>query len=310
MTRLSLLLLSQFVVLTGFAQEVRTEIARQPLPPQLRDRGPMAEPERISTPILSPSSAEPASEFGEQQVLIRQAQWEPWRADAGVSGFFTDNVALAPNRVQDFFLKYDVSVGYTNRIGGPWSMDLALNQSFLRYDKYDSLDFDLSRADAGVSYQASWLGDASFFLRYTYYRLTAPSFGDEILNSHSLSAGVQKIWKISHGQQLFFGVGTEPSLAAEPAIAKRNEHSTFGGWSLRLTDKLNTQISGRVGYHESTATDRTDWNYVGLVSATYSITNYARIGISGSVAWNESNKDIFTYRNAIVGVFLGATFTF
>ena len=310
MTRLPLLLLFLLVASIGSAQEARTEIARQPLPPQLRAHGPTAEPERISTPILAPSSAEPASEFGEQLVLIRQAQWEPWHCDAGVSGFFTDNVALAPNRVQDFFLKYDVSLGYVNRIGGPWSMDVSLNQSFLRYDQFNSLDFDLTRADAGISYQASWLGDASFFVRYTFYRLTTPGFGDEILNSHSASFGVQKVWKISQGQQLFFGVGTEPSLAVEPAIAKRDEHSAFGGWSLRLTDKLSTQVSGRIGYHVSSVTDRTDWNYVGLISATYSITDYARIGVSGSLAWNESNQDIFTYRNAIAGVFVGLNFTF
>jgi hypothetical protein len=227
-----------------------------------------------------------------------------------VTGYFTDNVALAPNRVQDFFMKYDVSVGYMNRISGPWSMDVSLTQSFLRYDKFDALDFDLTRADAGIAYQAEWLGDASFFLRYTFYRLSEAGFGDEILRNHSLSVGVQKIWKVSQGQQLFFGIASEPSLAAEPAIAQRHEHSAFGGWSVRLTERLNAQLSGRIGYHVSAATDRRDWNYVALASATYSFTDWARVSASSSIAWNESNKDIFTYRNVVAGVFVGMTLTF
>lgn len=308
MTRL--LLIGLFTTITSvFAQEARIDVARQPMPPQIRNR-PANEPERIATPIESPSSLDAASEFGEQLVLVRHAQWDPWRVNAGVSCFFTDNVALAPNRVEDWFMKYDASVGYTNRIIGPWSFDVTLAQSFVRYDQFDSLDFDVLHADAGISYEATWLADAYFFLRYSFYRITAPGYGDEILRNHSLAIGVQKVWKISQGQQLFFGISSEPSLEATPSIAQRHEHSVFGGWSVRLTDKLSAQLSGRVGYHVSTATDRQDWNYVALASANYAITDWASIGASSSIAWNESNKSIFTYRNVIAGVFVGVNITF
>lgn len=294
---------------SALAQEARTEIARQPMPPQIRNRA-VTEPDRVATPIEAPSSPDAASEFGEQVVLVRNAQWDPWRADAGVSCFFTDNVALAPNRVEDWFMKYDVDVGYTNRISGPWSVDVSLAQSFVRYDEFDALDFDLLRADAGVSYQADWLADANLFLRYSFYRITGPGYGHEIMRNHSLAIGVQKIWKIAQGQQLFFGIGSEPSLDATPAVAQRHEHSVFGGWSVRLTEKLSAQLSGRAGYHVSTATDREDWNYVAMASANYAITDWAHIGASASIAWNESNKSIYTYRNVIAGVFVGLNITF
>lgn len=296
--------------LPAFAQQARIDVARQPLPPQLRDRTPDTETQRTASPIADPSSPDAASEFGEQVVLVRQAQWEPWRADAGVSGFFTDNVALAPNRVHDYFMKYDLSVGYSNRISGPWSMDIALAQSWVRYDQFDSLDFDLVRGDAGIAYQADWLGDASFFLRYSFYRLAEAGFGSEIMHNNSLSVGLQKVWKVSQGQQVFFGVASEPSLETVPAIAQRHEHSLFGGWSVRLTDKLITQVSGRIGYHVSSATDREDWNYVALASVNYAVTDWAHVGVSSSLSWNESNKGIYTYRNVIAGVFVGVNLTF
>jgi hypothetical protein len=122
--------------------------------------------------------------------------------------------------------------------------------------------------------------------------------------------GVQKVWKVSQGQQLFFGIASEPSLEAVPAIAQRHEHSVFGGWSVRLTDKLTTQVSGRIGYHVSSATDREDWNCVALASVNYALTDWAHVGVSSSISWNESNKSIYTYRNVLAGVFVGVNLTF
>lgn len=292
------------------AQEVRTEIARQPLPPTLRQRASAEDTQRVATPIEQPSSPDAASEFGEQVVLMRHAQWNPWSVEAGVSLFFTDNVALAPRAVEDWFMKYDMGVGYTNRITGPWSMEVSLAQALVRYDQFDALDFDLTRASAGIAYEASWLSDASFFLRYQFYRITDAGFGDEILRNHSLSVGVQKVWKVSTGQQLFFGLSSDPSLEAAPSIAERHEHAVFGGWSLRLTERLTAQVSGRIGYHVSTATDRQDWNYVTLASATYAVTDWARVSVTSSIAWNESDRSVFTYRNVIAGVFVGMHLTF
>ncbi len=297
-------------VLPSLSQEARTEIARQPLPPMLRTRAPATEPERKAETIPSPSSPEAASEFGEQVVLVRQAQWDPWRADASVSAFYTDNVALAPHRVDDWFMKYDVAVGYTNRIEGPWTLDANLTQSFVRYDQFDALDFDLLRAEAGVSYEADWLWDASVFARYSFYRITGPGYGKELLHQHSISVGVQKVWKVSQGQQLFAGIATEPSLEAVPSVAQRNEHSAFGGWAVQLTDDLSAQLGGRIGYHVSEHTDRSDWNYVAMAGVNYALTGWARIGVNGSIAWNESNKSVFTYRNAIAGVFVGVNINF
>lgn len=304
------ILLVTLVVFPCSAQEVRTEIARQPLPPTLRQRSSPEDTQRIASPIEQPSSPEAAAEFGEQLVLTRQAQWDPWSVDAGVSLFFTDNVALAPRAVEDWFLKYDLGVGYTNRIGGPWSLEVSIAQAMVRYDQFDALDFDLTRGIAGVAYEASWLGDASLFLRYQFYRITDAGFGDEILRNHSLSVGLQKIWKVSQGQQLFFGVSSDPCLEATPVVAERHEHATFGGWSLRLTEKLSAQVSGRVGYHVSPATDRQDWNYVALASAAYAFTDWAHLSVTSSIAWNESDRSIFTYRNVIAGVFVGLHLTF
>lgn len=310
MSRSFALLVVALISGTCIAQEVRTEIARQPLPPTLRQRTDAENTQRVATPIEQPSSPDAASEFGEQVVLMRQAQWDPWSVDAGVSLFFTDNVALAPRAVEDWFMKYDLGVGYTNRIGGPWSMEVTLAQAMVRYDQFDALDFDLTRATAGITYEASWLSDASFFLRYQFYRITDAGFGDEILRNHSLSVGVQKIWKVSKGQQLFFGLSSDPSLEATPAIAERHEHAAFGGWSLRLTEKLTAQVSGRAGYHVSAATDRRDWNYVALASAAYAMTDWVSVSVTSSVAWNESDRSVFTYRNVIAGVFVGMHLTF
>jgi hypothetical protein len=147
-------------------------------------------------------------------------------------------------------------------------------------------------------------------LRYNYYRLTAAGFGKELMNSHTLSIGLQKVWKAGTGSQLFIGASSDPSLATEPAIVTRHENAIIAGWQARVTDRLTTQITGRVGYHVSPNSNRNDWNYIGLVSATYAITDWAKLGVSGSIAWNESNREIFTYRNVMAGVFASLQLSF
>ena len=292
------------------AAEPRLDIARQPMPLKLQ---------APSAPVLSQDagaalppmpSSDAGADFGEQVVLVRHATWEPWRASVGVQGWFTDNVALAPNRAQDWFMKTDVSVGYSNRLSGPWSVELALEQDFIRYDEFRSLDFDLTRADAGLAYEAAWLGGASLFTRYHFYHLMEAGFDDALLTSHALSAGVQKSWQVGTGQQLALALMSEPSLATDPETATRHEHAVLVAWSVRLTDKLGAQVSGRAGYHVSPEAGREDWNFVGAISAAYALTPWANVGVTGSMAWNESDRALFTYRNVMAGVFVGVQLNF
>ena len=287
--------------------ETRVEIARDPQRQAIVATDPSTGQEKKLAPL---SSSEANSEFGDQVIITRQATWDPWKFDMDVYGFYTDNVALAPRRVDDFFMEYGVGASYSNRIRGGWTFESSLRQDFIRYDQYDSLDFDLTKFRTGVSYKAPWLWDATLLLRYQFEHLSEPGFGSQLLDSHSLTLGFIKSWKLGSGQRVFFGMLSEPNLAADPDIALRHEHAAFAGWSVRLTDHLTARLIGRAGYHTSPNTDRDDWHYVAAASATYALTDWASIGASTSLTWNRSSKDAYDYRNVLSGAYLGLELKF
>jgi hypothetical protein len=297
---------------TPLFAEPRTETSRRPLLRSVRSAStaPAAASSTSTTNAPMASTLESASEFGDQVIVTREATWEPWQVELSADGFFTDNVALAPRREQDAFLRNGVNVSYSNRIAGDWSMDVSLGQDFVRYDRFTDLDFDFTHASTALAYRAPWLDGATMVLRYSYAYLSDPGFGDQILSSHMLSFGVQKSWKLAAKHRLIAGLSTEPNLAAEPTIALRHEHAIFTGWTWKHTPDFHTQLVGRIGYHVSPNTGRTDWNYATVLSASYAITAKARIAASASMAWNESNRAAFSYQNLISGLYVGLNFNF
>jgi hypothetical protein len=280
----------------------RAEIARD----SIRFAATLGDPantlEKKLTPITSP---EANAEFGEQIVIVRQATWDPWKFTFDANGFFTDNVALAPRRVEDFFLETGVGASYINRIKGPWTLESSLRQDFIRYDRFDSLDFDITKFRTGIYYKASWLANTTFQLRYKFDYLTEAGFGSQLLTTQSIALTLLNSWKLRRGQRVFLALNTEPGLLADPELALRHEHSVVGGWSARLTDSLTAQLTGRIGYHTSPNTGRNDWHYVTAIGASYALTDWASIGATTSLTWNRSNKNNFDYRNLLAGAYIG-----
>ncbi len=284
--------------------ETQVEVARE------SERGRALPTEQNSEKLAPLPNAAANSEFGEQVLVVRQAVWDPWRFDSEVSGFYTDNAALAPHRVEDFFMETGLGATYRNRISGPWSLEASLRQAFIRYDRFDSLSFDLTKARAGLAYKAGWLADASFTLRYQFDYLSEPEFGSHLLDTHSLALGLVKSWKLGNGQQVFWGLVSEPELVANPDVALRHRHALYAGWSVRLTERLTARLTGRVGYHTSPNADRDDWHYIAAASATYAFTDWASLGLSSSLTWNRSSKDSYDYRNLLSGASLGLQLKF
>ncbi len=290
---------------TGHAastDDSRVDIARD----SLRFAATLSDPTSDEKKKLAPiANAEANNEFGDQVLIVRQAAWNPWRFEIDTHGFFTDNAALAPTRVDDFFMQSGLGVSYSNGIQGPWSFEASLRQDFIRYDQYNSLDFDLTKFRTGLSYKADWLGGAIFLLRYQFDHLSEPGFGSRLLDSHSMALSLVKSWKIAGGQRLFMGLSSEPNLAANPDLALRHQHAAFAGWSLRLTQNLSARVTGRAGYNTSPNLGRNDWHYVVAAGASYALSDWASIGISSSITYNRSNQEAYNYRNVLSGAFVG-----
>jgi len=292
---------------TGQEADARAVQARESVMTSTQAREMRSEPGVSLAPIASP---EAQKEFGEQVVIRREASFDPWKVELDVQGFHTDNVALAPRRVEDFFLRTGLEVSYTNRLGGGWNAEFLLGQDALRYDQFSSLNFDRSRAAMGLSTKLSWLGGATLLARYQFDHLMEEGFGSSIMTTHSILAGVIKSWRVGDKQRFHLGYLSEPDLYVDPDIAVRHEHGLHAGYSLKLTERLTARLTGRAAYYSSPNAGREDWNFLARFTATYALTDWANVSASIGMTWNHSTKDRFDYRVQLTGAYLGLELRF
>jgi hypothetical protein len=290
--------------------QTRRDVAAQSAPPVLSPLQNTATPSRTTLPAGAGSAAY-GRDFGEQEIVNRRAHPEPWTASADGQFFYTNNVALAPtDRHGDWYGRYGASIAYTNRIKGPFFVDFGLQEYFFRYARYNALDFDLTRFQGGLLLQLPKLDDAFLFGRYRLERITEAGFGSTLLTNHVAELGVQKVWKISRGQQIFAGLEADLPLDTDPRGAARAEYGLTLGYSLRLTEHLNTVLSYRGSYYHYTRTSRTDWNHILALDATYDLTDWARVGASVSYTADRSNISFGDYENLVAGGSLSLRLSF
>lgn len=250
-------------------------------------------------------------EYGEQRILLRRASWAPWSIELDSEFQFTDNVALASQAAQsDTYFRTGFRVGYSNRVAGNLFFNAGWDYHTVRHDRFTEMDFDLSRNDLGFMYMLPQLQDAFLVARYSYFRLMGAGVGAPLFQDHVASLGLQKVWKISRGQQIFAGLYGDWSTAPQPWEAGRHEYSFFTGWKLRLTEALNVQLSYRGAYYHYRTGLRTDWNHVALTTVNYDVKDWLRLSLTGSYAVNRSSGAAFDYQNLIVGAGVTAHWEF
>ncbi len=250
-------------------------------------------------------------EYGEQRILLRRASWSPWSLEADMETLWTDNVALSGKTTEsDGYLRTGVRTGYSNRVVGNFFVNAGLAYSTVRHNEFTEFDFDLVRGDLGLMYMVPKLRDAFLVTRYSYYRLTEIGLGLPLYEDHIASLGLQKVWKISRGQQIFAGLYGDWSIAPEPWAAGRHEYSLFAGWKLRLTEALTVQLSYRGARYLYRTGERQDWNHVMLGGVTYAFTDWLRANLTGSYTVNHSSGAAFDYQNFIVGAGITAHWEF
>ena len=250
-------------------------------------------------------------EFGEQLVLARRANWEPWTVSAGAEYYFTDNAALSSKgELRDCYLRSGMEARYANRFSGNWFINAALDGHAYFYERYDALDFLLVKADVSVMYKAPWLADAFLSAGYAAYWISGSDFTTEAFRNQAVVLGAQKTWKIARAMQVVAGASAEYSFQAEPRSPQRNEYSSYLAYKLRVTEKLTVTASYRLAWYEYPSLDRHDWNHVFLIEGSYDLTDWAKLSLSASNAWNLSDIPSFNYRNLVGGVSANLTLAF
>ena len=291
------LLLSFVFSLSAFTAEIQRETAATAPRPQFRSA-------EKSVGLKSDNAGGTAVErdFGEQVIVQRRAHVEPWKVTLDSQIFHTDNAALVPGGEQsDWYLRHGLGVSYTNRVKGPWFVDFSLQHYLFRYSEFDALDFDLTRFEAAVLYQAPWLDDAFLYARYSLQHIAEAGGGSQLLQSHSAILGAQKVWKVSRGIQFHSGFSADLPLSSDPGEAARAEFGLSLGGTMRLTEKLTANASYRGAFYHYTKLDREDWNHIFALGVTYDFTDWLQLGVSASHSLNRSSAAFADYQNTVLG---------
>jgi hypothetical protein len=259
-------------------------------------------------------SAAQAEAYGEQEILVRSAGWEPWSIGLSSGWEHQSNASLSPTReTDDTVFRQTASVRAAFPLSETLYLDAGVASQSLRYDELDVLDLDRVDADIGLlkSLPEAWpiLGASVFSLRTGYYRLNAGGhWNDALFHNFSISPGLLRSFTLSEAHSVLLSLNGEISVEAADATAQRNEYSTLAAWQARWSSRWESSLYARVAFYDYDEHD--DWNLTTGAALDCVITPWCKVGLSVSWSRNESSNDAFAYENATAGASLRVSLRF
>jgi hypothetical protein len=250
-------------------------------------------------------------DLGDQLILKETPRQRPFRVYADTYVFWTDNAGNTPvGELSDTFLGGRLGAGWQPRLGQRWFADFDVSQQFFRYDQFGVLDFELLEASANLIHVLPQVGNILLFAGPHYRRMTNNDLQDELMNSFSIRAGVQKVFLIDRRNSITASVMGDWDVATDLDQVFRHEYSGEVGWRLKIMRDLVLNTSYRFIWYDYTRLPRED--ALSLVSASLSWTprRWLEIYASGNFSDNASNVDLFDYQTASVGGGLGVKIRF
>lgn len=275
--------------------------------PGLRDDSPSTGEGANGEAVASPNDPD----LGEQAILKRADDYQPWTIVVAAPISYTSNVALANSGEEgDALFTPSFGISYAPRITKTLFANFSIGQQYFYYDRFSELNFGSFDARAGLSYNLPQFHNLSLHADYVYNRLTSDDSFDEFFSSHSLNFGAEMPFRFGRAQQLSVGAELSFNLASDPDEPGRHDFSFFAAYSANVTRSLSLSAVARLAVRDYTETDRTDVSGVFALSANYRFTKWLSVSASASYAINDSNLDVFDYEVANIGGAVAVTFKF
>ncbi len=291
------------VILTneGFGQTIQAdqrELARSQSPNPF---GPNVPPGGVTDGRAVPTPND--SDLGEQQILKRAEEYEPFTFSAGVPSYWTSNVALTNSGEEDdFIVAPAVAVFYEPRINRTLFAFIGVREQLFYYDRFDGLDFGSFDAEIGLRYLLPQCHNLLLRVEYDYNRLTMKDSFDELFNNHALIASAEVPFRFGRAQQVSLGTSADISVAGDPEQPRRNDYEVYVGYSANLSRALSVNAVGRFVvrdyYHQHS---RVDVSEILVLGANYRFTENISAGANGTFAASQSNHSVFDYQVANLG---------
>jgi len=259
----------------------------KPAPDYTKERRDALEPASLAP--FSPGD----SDLGFQQILGSGSGMAPVNFSFDFAGNYTDNAPgiFSGTDVGSFLLNTQIAAGWQPRLPGGWFADLGARGEIIRFENDNAQDFETFGAHLGVAKALVDLGDAVFFTRYEYQRITESSLIDDTYSVGRIRTGLQKPLFVRARQQLSGSLDAAFDLHTEPRILKRNSYSAELNYSRWLSDRLTGVLSWSESLWDFTNDERQDWNHLVGLGLSYRLTDSATL--SGSLFYTNHNSDTF-----------------
>ena len=257
--------------------------------------------------VPSPNDAD----LGEQQILKRSDQYQPFTASVALPVYWTSNVALTSSHVQSDFLEAPVAAlfyqpRFTNTLYGI----VGVREQLFYYDRYGALNFGSFDAEAGLIYLIPQWHNLVVRGEFIYNRLTEKNSFESFFSNYSIYVNAEVPFRINRAQQISLGVDANISITADPEPPRRNDYDAYIGYSVSLTRSFSFDAVGRVVVRTYQLTDRVDVSEIVAASVTYNLNKYMTASVISTFVANQSNHSVFDYQVVNVGGLLSLSVKF
>jgi len=249
--------------------------------------------------VESPNDAD----IGQQEILKRVMQYEPFTASMAVPIFYTSNVALTRSgEVGDVIIAPVVGASYDPRISKTLYGHFGAREQVFYYGDNHGFDFASLDVEAGLNYFLPQFHNLILRAEYDFNRLTFDDrLGDEFFSNHSLIFNAELPFRIGRAQQVSVGADTNISVGADHQSPRRNDYEGYLGYTAQLTRAFSVNAVGRIVARDYHQNGRTDLSEILSLTATYRVANWCSISAISSFAHSDSNQDVFDYNVANAG---------
>ena len=246
----------------------------------------------------TPQPAPNDSDLGEQAILKRVENYQPFTLETGVPVYYTSNVALVKNgEVGAVIIAPVVGLTYAPRFQRTLYGEFTLRQQFFYYSNdlssFNFASFDAHRRPGLLRPEAAQPGLAR---QRRFNRLTGPitltvssQISDSVLNA-------EVPIPIGRAQQISLGTYANISLYADPQPPRRNDFGLYAGYAVNLSRNFSLNAATTLVVRPYDSGGRTDVSEILALSGNYRIRDWLTVSAVSSFVANQSNQSVFDYK--------------
>lgn len=247
-----------------------------------------------------------------QQLILKDSERERWLvAQMSTAVFWADNPAnLSSGAEDDVFSATQLSLGAQPRLADRLYLDTYISQQIFRYDEFSVLDYEYLQASLGLIYLEPRLWDSILFAQGQFGRTTADNFGDDVLNSFAILAGIQKTVLFDRRNSLYMNLMGDWDVDSNVSDLEHSEYIADFSYRFKIMRDLVASAAYRFTWFDYHNVDRSDALSIMGVFLNWSPEKWINVYAGYTFNINDSNIDVFDYHASNLGGAVGVQIRF